>query len=256
MLKDKVIVVIGGAGLLGFEFVKTIINNHGVVIISDNNEESGEKVLFELKRDFIDSKVDFIKIDIIDKRSIELLIKTIVNKYSKIDAVLNTSYPKNKNYGRKFEDIEYEDFCEMINLHIGGYFLVCQKFVEYFKKQGYGNIINMASIYGVIAPRFEIYDETKMTMPIEYTAIKSAIISMTRYIAKYLKEQNIRVNCISPGGIIDKQPEKFLNKYKDHCLSKGMLDKSDISGTLLFLLSDLSKYINGQNIIVDDGFSL
>ena len=74
--------------------------------------------------------------------------------------------------------------------------------------------------------------------------------------AKYLKDDQIRVNCVSPGGIKNKQPHKFLKKYKDSCLSKGMLDASDIVGTLIFLLSNDSKYINGQNIIIDDGWSL
>ena len=256
MLKEKVIVIIGGAGLLGSEFVKTVLYNHGIAIIADNNEEKGNKVLYELEKEFGNSKINFFRTNIIDKKSLDALIEKIDSKYSKIDSLVNASYPRNKNYGRKFEDVEYEDFCENISIHLGGYFLVCQKFIEYFKKQCYGNIINMASIYGVIAPRFEIYDDTKMTMPIEYNAIKSAIISMTKYIAKYLKGQNIRSNCISPGGIIDKQPVKFLNEYNKHCLSKGMLNRKDINGVLLFLLSDLSNYINGQNIIVDDGFSL
>ena len=74
--------------------------------------------------------------------------------------------------------------------------------------------------------------------------------------AKYLKDTNIRVNCISPGGIFDDQPETFLSSYRNKCLNKGMLNPSDLVGTLIFLLSDSSKYINGQNIIVDDGFTL
>ena len=95
-----------------------------------------------------------------------------------------------------------------------------------------------------------------MVSPIEYSAIKSGVISITKYLAKYLKNSNIRVNCISPGGIIDGQPKSFIEKYKDSCLSKGMLDSYDISGALIFLLSNKSSYINGQNIIVDDGWSL
>jgi len=93
-------------------------------------------------------------------------------------------------------------------------------------------------------------------LPIEYAAIKSALIRMTKYLAKYLKDCNIRVNSISPGGIFDNQPDEFVKKYNEKCLSKGMLAKSDLNGTLLYLLSDMSKYVNGQNIIVDDGFVL
>jgi NAD(P)-dependent dehydrogenase (short-subunit alcohol dehydrogenase family) len=95
-----------------------------------------------------------------------------------------------------------------------------------------------------------------MTMPVEYAAIKSGLIHLTKYMAKYFKGMNIKVNALSPGGIFDNQNEIFLKNYKDECLNKGMLDKSDLNGTLIYLLSEMSQYINGQNIIVDDGFSL
>ena len=95
-----------------------------------------------------------------------------------------------------------------------------------------------------------------MVSPIEYGAIKASIIAITRYQAKYCKGQNIRVNCISSGGILEKQPERFLKKYQENCTSKGMLDSDDLCGALLFLLSNQSQFVNGQNIIVDDGWSL
>ena len=100
------------------------------------------------------------------------------------------------------------------------------------------------------------YKNTSMTTPVEYAAIKSGLIHLTKYMAKYFKGMNIKVNALSPGGILDSQPEPFLSKYKEQCLNKGMLDKSDMNGTLVYLLSDMSKYVNGQNIVVDDGFSL
>ena len=246
MLKDKVIVIIGANGLLGKEFVKACLENNAKIIASDIVEKSE-----------IESKdLEYIRCDITNKNSILDLINFSKEKFKKVDAVVNSAYPRNKNYGRKFEEVEYEDFCENINLHLGGYFLVSQQFAEFFKSQGYGNIINIASIYGVIPPRFEIYEDTNMSMPIEYNVIKHGIISMSKYIAKYYKGCNIRVNCISPGGILNNQPKEFLKKYNSYALNKGMLDKQDISGTLLFLLSDLSKNINGQNIVVDDGWSL
>ena len=95
-----------------------------------------------------------------------------------------------------------------------------------------------------------------MTVPIEYAAIKAGLIHLTKYMAKYFKGMNIRVNTISPGGISDSQPEAFLENYKEECISKGMLDGHDLAGTLIYLLSDMSQYVNGQNIIVDDGFVL
>ncbi len=95
-----------------------------------------------------------------------------------------------------------------------------------------------------------------MISPIEYSAIKAGIISITRYLSKYCKRENIRVNCISPGGIFDNQPDSFVKNYNESCQNKGMLDAEDLIGTLLFLLSKQSEFITGQNIIVDDGWSL
>jgi len=116
--------------------------------------------------------------------------------------------------------------------------------------------VHISSIQGVTTPKFDQYKGTQMNSPIEYSAIKSGVIAITRYLAKYYKNKNIRVNCISPGGILDGQPESFLYNYAKNCNSKGMLDSKDLSGALTFLLSESSQFINGQNIIVDDGWSL
>lgn len=243
MLKDKVIIVTGGSGLLGSAFCNAILENNGIPIIADIQE--------------VNSEIESIQMDITNKSSILNAIKRIDQKYGRIDAVVNNAYPRNKSYGKAFFEIDINDFNENINMNLGGYFLTSQQFADYFKTQGYGNIINMSSIYGVSAPKFDLYDKTNMVgVPIEYAAIKSALIHLTKYMAKYFKGLNIKVNSISPGGIFDHQPESFLLKYQQHCLNKGMLDKNDLTGTLIYLLSDMSQYVNGQNIIVDDGFVL
>ena len=95
-----------------------------------------------------------------------------------------------------------------------------------------------------------------MHSPIEYSAIKSGIIAITRWLAKRYRQQNIRVNCISLGGILDQQPNSFLKHYKASCNSRGMLNADDVAGTLVYLLSSQSQFVTGQNLIVDDGWSL
>jgi NAD(P)-dependent dehydrogenase (short-subunit alcohol dehydrogenase family) len=256
MLKNKVVVITGGAGLLGQEFAKAVLENNGIAIIADLDTERGLKAVRLLKGLYPAGTIDFQPLNISNRQSILSLIDTLTQKYNKIDALVNNAYPRNKNYGRKFEDVSYEDFCENININLGGYFLTSQQFLKYFCKQGFGNIINIASVYGLITPRFEIYDNTTMTMPVEYAVIKSALIHLTKYMAKYYKGEKIRINSICPGGLIDNQPPAFLESYKAYCLNKGMLDKSDVNGTLVYLLSDLSLFVNGQNIVVDDGFTL
>jgi NAD(P)-dependent dehydrogenase (short-subunit alcohol dehydrogenase family) len=256
MLENKIIVITGGAGLLGKSFCESVILNRGTCIIADFNEEAGIQVQRSIQEKHPNAQVHFAHLDINSKDSIQALINKLHDEFGQIDAIVNNAYPRNKNYGKHYFDVEYTDFCENININLGGYFLVGQQFAEYFVKQGFGNIINISSIYGVIPPKFEVYDNTKMTMPVEYAVIKSGLIHLTKYMAKYFKGKNIRVNAISLGGIEDGQPSSFLESYKNYCLSKGMLNSEDICGTLQFLLSDQSMFMNGQNVIVDDGFTL
>jgi NAD(P)-dependent dehydrogenase (short-subunit alcohol dehydrogenase family) len=257
MIKGKSVILIGACGLLGKHFSNAILENNASILLADINEDHLKSLYSELIIKFPNSNIDFYVIDITSKNSIIGLINKYKDNNKTIDAIVNSAYPKNKNFGRHFFEVEFEDFTENISLHLGGYFLTSQLFAKYFiDNKIEGNIINISSIYGVIPPRFEIYNGTKMSSSVEYAAIKSGLIHLSKYIAKYLKSSGVRINCISPGGIFDNQPVTFLQNYKDFCLSKGMLNPNDITGTIIFLLSDNSKFINGQNIIVDDGFVL
>jgi len=254
MLSEQVIVVTGGAGLLGRQFCSAIAGQGGLAIVADLDLAAAEWVAREITA--IGDRAEAVTLDITDTTSVDGLIASLHARHGHIDAVVNNAYPRSKNWGRRLEDVTYDDFCESINKHLGGYFLVAQRFSMYFCAHGGGNVVNMASIYGTIAPRFEIYADSSMTMPVEYAAIKSGIIQITRYFAQYFKSSGIRCNALSPGGILDRQPDAFLKEYKSHCGTKGMLDPKDICGTLLFLLSDASQFMTGQNLLVDDGFSI
>lgn len=264
MLQDKVIVITGGAGFLGKEFSKSVIKEHGKVVIADINEELANSIIVEINELFPNSSILFHYLDVTSKNSIETLIKNVSNQFGKIDAWVNNAYPKIKSmssttkreYSNSFFDVNYEDFCESVSINLGSVFLCSQRISNFFIKQGFGNIINISSIYGFVAPRFEIYEGTGMTMPVDYAVNKSAINHFTRYLTKLFKNKKIRVNTLSPGGIYDNQPITFQTKYKEYAVNKGMLELKDICGALLFLLSDNSTYVNGQNIIVDDGWTL
>lgn len=255
MLHGKTIVVTGGAGLLGSTFADAIASQGGLVVVADIDGYAANRVVQKVNSKYA-KKAHAEVLNITDKSSVCSLIQNVKERYGTIDAVVNNAYPRNLNYGRRLEDVTYEDFCENTNLHLGGYFLIAQQFGMYFREQGRGNIVNMASIYGVMAPRFGIYGDLPMTMPVEYAAIKSAVVHLTRYLAQYFKSSQVRVNCLSPGGILDNQPKSFIQAYGEFCSGKGMLDSVDVTGSLIFLLSDASRHITGQNLIVDDGFSI
>jgi NAD(P)-dependent dehydrogenase (short-subunit alcohol dehydrogenase family) len=242
-LQDQVVVITGGLGLLGRALLAGI-------------EEAGGRAVSADLRQADDLGHDQVIMDITSKESIERAIEEVRARHGRIDALVNSAYPRNRQYGRSFFDVEYTDFCENLSLHLGGYFLTSQQFAAFFKQQGRGNIVLISSIYGMIAPKFEIYDGTPMTMPVEYAAIKAGVAHLARYMAKYLKGTGVRVNVLSPGGIEDGQSERFLAQYWEQTLGRGMLTSEDLVGPLIFLLSEAASMVNGYNLVVDDGFTL
>lgn len=257
MLTNKVVVLSGCCGLLGKSFAKTILKAGGKLAACDINPDELRKMESELVKDFPQNMFSLSVVDITKVEEVKKLISSTKHTFGKIDSLVNNAYPRNKEYGKKTEDVSFESFNENVSLHLGGYFLCMQQFSIFFKEQGFGNVISMSSIYGIMAPRFEIYEGTEMTMPVEYAAIKSGVIQLSKYFAKYYKGYNIRFNCICPGGNRrDDHDTEFVSRYSSFGMTKGLLDKEDLSGTLLFLLSEQSQYINGQNIVVDDGWSL
>jgi NAD(P)-dependent dehydrogenase (short-subunit alcohol dehydrogenase family) len=253
---ERVVVVTGGAGLLGRSLCEAVARDGAVAVVADIDGDGARAVAESVAERSPSGRVDALQLDITSAQSISQAIAELQNRYGRIHALVNSAYPRNARYGRKLEDVTYADFCENVSLHLGGYFLATRDFAVYFRSVGGGQVVNVASIYGVVAPRFDIYAGTSMTMPVEYAAIKSALIHLTRYMAKYFAGQGVRFNCISPGGIRDRQSEEFVRRYGSYAGSRGLLEASDVQGVLLFLLSDAALRMNGQNLVVDDGWSL
>jgi NAD(P)-dependent dehydrogenase (short-subunit alcohol dehydrogenase family) len=253
MLKGKRILVVGAAGLLGREIVRSVIQEGAKVVAADVSKNA----LDSLSATTGAGVFERVRIDITSKDSILKAIEFCESLMGGLDGAVNTAYPRNKNYGRKVFDVTYEDFAENLGLHLGGYFTFMQQCAAYSQEQGKPfSLVSMSSIYGVMAPRFEVYEGTKMTMAVEYAAIKSGLLHLNKYFTNYMKGTGFRANSVSPGGLLDNQDERFLEKYNSHCMGKGMLVPSDITGTVNFLLSDNSRYMAGQNLVVDDGFSV
>lgn len=240
-LSNKNILIFGSEGLIGKKICEIIKKKNGNIIKVDIKKINSENY-------FLINTENFKKL-LAGK-------KKILKKYKKIDAIINCTYPKIQIKNRDFFKQDPKKFIQETTYHITTYYNILNVFLNYFKKQGSGNIINFTSIYGQYIPRFEIYKNTKMGMPIQYLISKNAIIKMSEYLAKLCLKSKIRINCISPGGIFDNQNKKFVKKYSSFCRFNSMLSPSDLSGTIIFLLSDESKKITGQNIVIDDGFTL
>jgi len=248
----KVIAITGASGKIGFTLAQILAKKNYNLLLGDINK----KKISILKNKF-SKNIEYFSEDLTKTKNIEEFISFGKKKFKKIDSIVFCAYPKSKSWGKKFEDLEEESLKEDLYNQIGSTIIFCQKIIKYFIKSNInGNIILISSIQGISSPKFEHYNGTQMTSPIEYSAIKSAIIAITKYLSKYLRNKKIRINCVSPGGIKNNQPKKFINAYKKSCNTKGLLDPIDIGNLIAFLLSKKSEYINGQNIIIDDGWSL
>lgn len=253
-LDGRTVVIVGGAGLLGRTFSSALSAAGANLVVADINRDAADEVASALRD--AGRHAEAIAMDIADAGSIDAGLAHAGSRFGGVDALVNTAYPRNPRYGRAVEEVTYADFCDNVGLHLGGYFLTTQRAAIHMKQQGGGAIVNLGSIYGSMAPRFEVYEGTPMTMPVEYAAIKSGIIHMTRYFAQFYKKDGVRANVISPGGIFARQHEDFLRRYGQSSGTKGMLDPGDVGAALVFLVSEGARYITGQNLIVDDGFSL
>jgi NAD(P)-dependent dehydrogenase (short-subunit alcohol dehydrogenase family) len=241
-IKDKVIVVTGGNGLLGKEMVSTFREYGAITISVDLN--------------FDNKGQDDYEMDITNEESVKNVVNSIIEKYNKIDGWVNNAYPRTKDWGNKFEDILLESWRKNVDMHLNGYFICCQIVLKQMKLQGFGSLINMSSIYGLVGPDFTIYSGTEMTMPAAYAAIKGGLNNFSRYLASYYGEYQIRVNTVSPGGIFDNQPESFVNNYNNKVPLRRMGSPKDIVSSVFYLLTDETSYITGHNLIVDGGWSI
>ena len=241
-LNNKIIVITGGNGLLGRDIIEKAEAEGALCINVDINHETNADL----------SKVNC---DITNIIAVEHCINHIFTKYGRIDGLVNNAYPRTSDWGDKFEDINFSSWQSNVNSQLNSCFYFTQQIAKHMAKTKNGSIVSMASVYGIVGPDFTVYDGTTMTMPAAYSAIKGGVINFSRYLASYLGPQNIRVNTISPGGIFDHQNPTFVENYNKKVPMRRMGLPDDISPLVVFLLSEESKYITGQNIAVDGGWT-
>lgn len=242
-LKEKVIIVTGGRGLIGREIVKELTEHGAVTIDADISADTDPQ-----KRTY--------RLDLTDNKSIDGLISFTLEHFGHIDGLINAAYPHTKDWGRyRFEDTPFEHWTENVKIQLDPVFYIDQQVARVMMKQKSGSIVNFGSIYGIVGNDFTIYEEYGGSSPVEYCAIKGGIINFTRYMASYLGKDGIRVNCVCPGGIFDHQREEFLRAYNHRCPMKRMGNPDDIAPLCLFLVSDGAKYITGQIIAADGGWT-
>lgn len=241
-LSNQVILVTGGCGLLGESIIQRLQSEGAMVVNADIN---------------VTESADLTSVccDITSEQSIRDTVSKIVKHYGKIDGLVNNAYPRTDDWGLKFENIPFTSWQKNVDFQLNSYFSMSQQVLKSMKKNNSGSIVNIASIYGVVGPDFSLYDDTNMTMPAAYAAIKGGLINFSRYLASYFGPFGVRVNTVSPGGVFNHQPESFVKRYETKTPLRRMASPSDISPAVSFLLSNEAAYITGQNLIIDGGWT-
>jgi NAD(P)-dependent dehydrogenase (short-subunit alcohol dehydrogenase family) len=243
ILKDKIILITGGSGLIGKAIIADIAQKGGIAINADITVENdlGQHTIY---------------LDITNEDSIKSVIDQVYNYFNKIDGLVNAAYPRTKNWGEKFETVSINSWRKNVDMQMNSIFYICQQTLKYMQTTSSGSIVNIASIYGVVGNDFTLYEGLNMGSVAAYSAIKGGIINFTRYLASLYGKHNVRINCVSPGGIFDNQNPVFVERYNAKVPMKRMGNPDDIAPAVSFMLSDEAKYITGQNLIVDGGWTV
>jgi NAD(P)-dependent dehydrogenase (short-subunit alcohol dehydrogenase family) len=254
-LSGKVAILTGGTGLIGTAFGEGLAESGCKVVICDIDQKSCDNRARVLEKEFGVGCVG-IAADVSNKSDVERLLTEVLKKFEKVDILVTSHQNKTANFFEKFEGYPEKDWDDIISVNLKGVFLCCQIIGKQMLKQGYGNIINIASTYGVVSPNQEIYKGTKIGSPAAYSASKGGVIALTKYLATYWADKNIRVNAISPHGVFNNHEKKFVENFSKKSPLKRMSYKEEVVGALIFLASDASSYVTGHNLMVDGGWSV
>jgi len=259
-LKDKVIIVAGGAGQIGFSFCEILVDAGAQVIIADSDIEMATE---KLGNSNLENSIIVYRLDVTSEPSVKDLFRQVRQEAGPIYGLINSFHYKgnsrkldaSSNFFAPMESYPIEAWNAVNDVNLKGTFLMCREAVPFFRENGEGVIINISSTYGIVSPNKSIYGDSGINSPVAYAATKAGIINLTRYIATHFAEDKIRANVLSPGGVNNQQSEEFIKSYSGLTPLGKMADPSDYQGAILFLISQASKYMTGANLVVDGGWT-
>ena len=265
-LTGSVAIVTGGVGLLGSEFCKTLAEAGASVAVVDLNSASASATAESLTKSGYQAQA--FPTDITKPESVNAMVENVLSAFGRIDILVNSAAldPKfDPDAAKKgiapgaFEDYPLADWNAAMNVNLTGMFLMTQACVKPMIAQGKkGSIINICSTYGLNGPDQRIYikdGERVAYKPVYYTVTKAGVLGFTKYLAAYYAGTEIRVNALTPGGVFNNHEEYFVKNYSAKTIIGRMAKKDEMNGALLYLASDASSYMTGNNLVVDGGWT-
>jgi NAD(P)-dependent dehydrogenase (short-subunit alcohol dehydrogenase family) len=261
-VRDRVVVLTGGMGQLGRQYARTLLDRGARVAIFDLNAADAPVGL----REFADpAQLTVHAVDVTRRVSIEEGLALVEERWGVPHALINNAALDSPPGASAAENGPFEEYPEaswdrVMEVNAKGVFLCCQVIGGRMAAAGRGSIINISSIYGVVSPDQRIYEYRRQggeafVKPVAYSASKSALFNLTRYLATYWAERGVRVNTLTLAGVFNNQGPAFLAAYERKVPLGRMADETDYNGAILFLLSDASRYMTGSNLVIDGGFT-
>lgn len=265
-LTGRVVILTGGAGLLGRQFTRALLGVGARVVVAELLHDQAVHAAAAAAQEAGGEALG-LQADIAEKGSVEQLFRQSVDRFGRVDVLINNAAidPKfDKELAAKqantFEDFPLELWQQSLDVNLTGAFLCCQAAGKIMLGQGGGVIVNISSTYGIVAPDQRLYErdgeeQQALFKPASYAVTKAAIVHLTRYLAAYWAGKNIRVNSLTPHGIANRQDEQFTRRFAARSPLGRMASQDEMNGALLFLASDASSYMTGSNLVVDGGWS-
>ena len=257
-LSDRIALVTGGAGHIGEKICETLLELRCKVIIQGISQEKNRKIVENMEKTF-NTSIDYYNVDLSSIEEVTKFTDSIKAKYNKLDILVNCAAACPSTKGIKGWSVPFEEqshdawnFC--IDVNTRAPFLIIRNLIGLLEKSGHGSVINISSLYGVVANDFSLYKDTTMFPPCVYSVSKGGMNMLTKYLSTLYGPKNIRFNNIIQGGVFRNQPEKFVERYIKKVPLGRMGIEDDIKGLIVLLASDLSRYITGQDIGLDGGF--
>jgi len=264
-LGGRIVVVTGGLGLLGHQFAVALLA-HGarVAVVDVTNDEETIALRYGTERD--DARLLFFAADVTRRAALESTLKAIEARFGDVpfglvnNAALDSPPHAPTAENGPFETYSEESWDRVMEVNVKGAFLCCQVFGGAMAQQGRGSVVNVASIYGSVAPDQALYQYRRdrgeiFFKPVAYSASKSALYNLTRYLAGYWGARSVRVNTVTFAGVFNHQDEQFLARYTPKVPLGRMANPDEYNGTVVYLMADASTYMTGSNVVVDGGFT-
>jgi NAD(P)-dependent dehydrogenase (short-subunit alcohol dehydrogenase family) len=255
-LDGQVALVTGGAGILGHRFCEGLAAAGARVALVDLHGSADAAAA-------IDGEVEPFACDVTDPVSVQACIDGVVERFGRIDVLLNNAATKTadvREFFKPFEDYRLDTWREVMSVNIDGMFLMAQAVGREMLKAGEGRIVQTASIYGLVGPDSRIYEGSDylggpINTPAVYSASKAAVVGLTRWLATHWADKGIRVNCLVPGGVSSGQNSEFSVRYSQRVPMGRMAEADEMVGPMLFLASRASSYVTGQVLAADGGWT-